>query len=159
MVRNHTTEGRSIIILSIIFSGILMLIPIPDSLRFLRPEFVVLTLIYWAMMLPNRIGIGFAWLVGLLMDVMLGGDLGIYAFSYAVIVYFVLLFHLQLRRYPLWQQAGIVFLLILLLKIMLIITATHSVDWYFWWPAIVSMIIWPIVYAMLSRFRQHFHVY
>jgi len=159
MVRSNTPQGGSIIILSIIVSCLLMLIPLADPLRFLRPEFVMLTLIYWAMALPNRVNIGLAWLVGLLMDVMLGGSLGILAFAYAFIIYLVLSFHLQLRRYPLWQQAAIVFSLILLLKIILILAAAHSADWHFWWPATVSMLVWPIIYAVLRGLRRHFHVH
>ena len=59
---------------------LLMILPLPDSLRFLRPEWVLITLIYWAMAVPRLVGVGFAWVVGLLMDVMMGGAIGLLAF-------------------------------------------------------------------------------
>jgi len=93
------------------------------------------------------------------MDVLLGGALGLLAFSYALIVYLVLQFHLQLRQYPMWQQALIIFSLILLLQILFVFTASYSMGWSFWMPAIISMLIWPVIYRLLRGVRRTFHVH
>ena len=63
-------QGGLIIVMSVLLAMILMLMPLPDSFRFFRPEWVLLTLMYWAMALPRRVGVGYAWLVGLFMDVL-----------------------------------------------------------------------------------------
>ena len=102
-----TAESRNgmVIVITLIIAMLFMLVPMPDTARYFRPEWVVLTLVYWAMALPQRVGIGVGWITGLLMDVTMGGTLGIMAFSYAFAVYLIARFHLQLRQYPLWQQA------------------------------------------------------
>ncbi len=155
---SRSSQGGGIILLTIIAAALLSLIPLPDTIRSFRPEFVALTLIYWTMAVPKRIGISFSWTIGLLMDVLLGGSLGLLAFSYALIVYLVLQFHLQIRQYPMWQQALSVFSLILLLQILFVITASYSEGWAFWIPAIMSMLIWPIIYRLLRGVRRTFHV-
>ena len=155
---SRSSQGGGIIIMTIIVAALLSLIPLPDSIRSFRPEFVALTLIYWTMAVPKRIGISFSWSIGLLMDVLLGGALGLLAFSYALIVYLVLQFHLQIRQYPMWQQALSIFSLILLLQILFVFTASYSEGWGFWIPAIISMLIWPVIYRLLRGVRRTFHV-
>ncbi|NOQ94876.1 MAG: rod shape-determining protein MreD [Methylophaga sp.] len=156
---SKSSNGGGVIITTIIIAALLTLVPLPDSARLFRPEFVGITLIYWALAAPQRVGISFAWSMGLLMDVMLGGVLGLLAFSYSLLVYLVLQFHLQLRQYPMWQQALSVFSLILLLQILLVFVASHSAGWTFWMPAIMSMLIWPVVYHILRGVRRTFHVH
>jgi rod shape-determining protein MreD len=151
-------QGRIILFITIIIAMILVIVPMPDSLRIFRPEWVLMALLYWAMALPERVGIGFAWVVGLLMDIMLGGALGILAFSYALVTYLILNFHLQLRQYPLWQQALIIMSLVLLVNIIKVIFSPAVASWYVWAPAIVSTLVWPIVYAVLRKVRRVFGV-
>jgi len=158
MADNRARHGGGFIIASIFFSIVLMLIPLPDFLRFFRPEFVALTLIYWTMALPRHVGVGYAWLVGLSMDLVMGGALGLMAFSYAFIIYLVLTFHLQLRQYPIWQQAISIFSLVLLLQMLLLLTSPRVADWNFWLPPFVSMMLWPAIYTILRSVRRTFHV-
>ncbi|MDQ7072700.1 MAG: rod shape-determining protein MreD [Gammaproteobacteria bacterium] len=155
MTQNRA-EGRIFLLLTIVVSMILMIVPLPDAIRPFRPEWVLMTLLYWAMALPERVGIGFAWVVGLLMDVMLGGALGILAFSYALVIYLILNFHLQLRQYPLWQQALIVMSLALLVSIIKVIFSPAVASWAIWGPALTSTLIWPctsmLYYVKLDAF-------
>ncbi len=157
MTQNRA-EGRIFLLLTIVVSMILMIVPLPDAIRPFRPEWVLMTLLYWAMALPERVGIGFAWVVGLLMDVMLGGALGILAFSYALVIYLILNFHLQLRQYPLWQQALIVMSLALLVSIIKVIFSPVVASWAIWGSALTSTLIWPFIYAILRKIRRVFGV-
>jgi len=155
---SKSSHGGGVIITTLIIAALLTLVPLPEAIRLFRPEFVGITLIYWTMAVPQRLGISFAWCIGLLMDVMLGGVLGLLAFTYALLVYLVLQFHLQIRQYPMWQQALSVFALILLLQILFVIVTSHSTGWSFWMPAIMSMLVWPVVYRILRGVRRTFHV-
>ena len=76
----HATRGGGIIIigLTILIALILMLIPLPEWAHSLRPEWLVLVLIYWTMALPHRVGIGTAFCCGLLLDVLRGADAAMY---------------------------------------------------------------------------------
>ncbi len=159
MVKNDQSQGAYIIILSILFAMILMLIPLPDSMRILRPEWVLLTVMYWSMALPRSVGIGYAWVVGLLMDVLFGGALGVLAFSYALVVYLILHFHLQLRQFPLWQQALSLMSLILLVHIVTASMTSATSSWLSWFPAaLTSTLLWPLVHVFLRTVRRTFNV-
>lgn len=159
MIKNDQSQGAYIIILSILFAMILMLIPLPDSMRILRPEWVLLTVMYWSMALPRSVGIGYAWVVGLLMDVLFGGALGVLAFSYALVVYLILHFHLQLRQFPLWQQALSLMSLILLVHIVTASMTSATSSWLSWFPAaLTSTLLWPLVHVFLRTVRRTFNV-
>jgi len=151
-------QGGFIIVMSVILAMIFMLMPLPEGLRYFRPEWVLLTLMYWAMALPRRVGVGYAWLVGLFMDVLLGGTLGILAFAYALVIYLILHFHLQLRQFPLWQQALSLMSLILLVHVVTVVMTTKITGWHAWLPAIISTVLWPIIYIFLRGVRRTFHV-
>jgi len=151
-------QGGFIIVMSVILAMIFMLMPLPEGLRYFRPEWVLLTLMYWAMALPRRVGVGYAWLVGLFMDVLLGGTLGILAFAYALVIYLILHFHLQLRQFPLWQQALSLMSLILLVHVITVVMTTKITGWHAWLPAIISTVLWPIIYIFLRGVRRTFHV-
>lgn len=151
-------QGGIIIVMSVLLAMILMLMPLPDSIQYLRPEWVLLTLMYWAMALPHRVGIGYAWLVGLFMDLLMGGVLGILAFAYALVIYLVLHFHLQLRQFPLWQQALSLMSLILLVHVVTVVMTTKVTGWQAWLPAVISTVLWPLIYMFLRGVRRTFHV-
>jgi rod shape-determining protein MreD len=151
-------QGGFIIVMSVLLAMIFMLMPLPEGLRYFRPEWVLLTLMYWAMALPRRVGVGYAWLVGLFMDVLLGGTLGILAFAYALVIYLILHFHLQLRQFPLWQQALSLMSLILLVHVVTVVMTTKITGWHAWLPAIISTVLWPIIYIFLRGVRRTFHV-
>jgi len=157
MATNKSSHS-GVIVLTIVFAMLLMILPLPDSLRFLRPEWVLITLIYWAMAVPRLVGVGFAWVVGLLMDVMMGGAIGLLAFSYTLVIYLVLQFHLQLRQYPLWQQALSIMSLILLADILIILVTPTMAGWYVWLPAISSTVLWPVIYPFLRTVRRTFNI-
>jgi rod shape-determining protein MreD len=130
------SQHTSVIYITLLIAILLMLLPLPDNLRYARPEWVVMTLIYWAMALPQRVSIGVAWFTGLVVDVITGGVLGIHAFAYSLVIYLVGRLHLQIRQYPLWQQAS----------------------WANWITVLSSTLVWPLVYAVLRKIRRSFQV-
>lgn len=50
-----------------------------------RPDWVALVVLYWVIALPHHLNVISAWVVGLIMDILLGSTLGIHALSMAVI--------------------------------------------------------------------------
>ena len=106
------------IFFTIFFAMILELIPFPEGLPsemgFLRPELVLMTVIYWIIALPHRAGVVLAWVSGLTMDTLVGNFVGQFACSFVIISYFVLQFYQRLRMFSVWQQAILVSGLIIL---------------------------------------------
>ena len=152
------SQHSSVIYITLLFAILLMLVPLPDTLRYARPEWVAITLIYWAMALPQRVSIGVAWFTGLVMDVVTGGILGIHAFAYALVIYLVGRLHLQIRQYPLWQQAFTILSLVSLVHFIVMLSAPITFSWNHWLTVLTSTLVWPLVYAVLRKIRRSFQV-
>ncbi len=67
-----TLKQRLLILASFVLAMMLAIIPLPDSVRLLRPDWVSLVLVYWCMAVPERIGVGSGWIVGLFLDALYG---------------------------------------------------------------------------------------
>jgi rod shape-determining protein MreD len=81
-----------------------------------KPTFVLLTLIYWNLALPDRIGIMAALLFGIFVDLLEGSLLGLHGILFVLITYVCQRFFYQFRVSPLWQQSFILFFLFILYK-------------------------------------------
>ena len=81
-----------------------------------QPTFVLLTLIYWNMALPDRIGIMAALSFGIFVDLVEGSLLGLHGILFILITYVCQRFFYQFRVSPLWQQSFILFFLFILYK-------------------------------------------
>ena len=157
-----SSQGTIIVLGSFIVAFILTVIPLPNWLVLLRPEWVALTLIYWCMALPNRIGIGIAWTTGLFLDVLRGGLLGQQALSLCIIAYITLKLYQRIRVAPLWQQAFSILVLVILHQLINLwvrgITSQPPQSWTYWLPSLSSMLIWPLCFITLREVRRHFRI-
>src|SRR5262245_17058932 len=93
---------------------ILTILPMPEWTVWLRPTWILLVVIYWVMMMPHRVNVGTAWLMGIFLDVLNGTLLGEHALAMILVAYLVARMNSRLRMYPLLQQGFIVFILVLL---------------------------------------------
>ena len=82
-----------------------MLLPVPPVLQPLRPYWLALVLAYWVIEEPDRVGLGFAFLVGLVADLVVGSLLGEQALRLVVITFILQRFRARLRFFPMSQQA------------------------------------------------------
>ncbi len=89
---------------SIVGALVLQLLPLPDAIAPLRPFWMALVLAYWVLEHGDEAGLGFAFFVGLLVDVMQGTLLGEHALRLVVIAFLLDRFRSRLRFYPIWQQ-------------------------------------------------------
>jgi len=155
-------QGGWLILLTFIVAFMLTVIPLPDMLQYIRPEWSALVLLYWCMALPGRIGVGIGWSVGLLLDVLTGTLLGQHALGMTVIAYLIINLHQRIRIFPLWQQAIIIWMILNLYQILLLwfdgITGQPPKGLQFWLPPISGMILWPIIFIWLRHLRRQFKV-
>lgn len=85
----------------------------------LRPDFVLVGVLFWALHQPARIGFGAAFFLGLLADFQDGTVFGQHAIAYVVGVYLVLFLRMRLRQFDPLRQA--VQLLPILLAVQLLV--------------------------------------
>jgi len=155
-------HGGNIIFLSFLVAFILSMIPLPQILQTVRPEFVVIVLIYWCIALPSRVGVGIGWIAGLVYDVSTDALLGQHALTFALIAYLSIKLHQRIRVFPVWQQALTIFVLLMLqgtvtlwIKGMIGNAPPFSV---FVLPAISTALFWPLAYFLMRQIRRHFQI-
>jgi len=159
VARHH---GGIVIFATFVAAVILTIVPLPDWIAMLRPEWAALVLIYWCMALPNRVGVGFGWTVGLLMDVVRAGLMGQHALSFGILAFITLHIHQRVRVFPLWQQSVSILVLILVHQMLLLwikgITGGPPQPLSYWLPSVTSMLIWPLMFLSLRNLRRRFKV-
>jgi len=113
------------------------------------------------MALPYRVGLGFAWAAGLLLDVLEGTMLGLNALSLLIVAYVTLSLHQRLRMYNPIQQSGLLFVLSLVALglghwLQVISGQIEPVDSMYLLAAFSSAAIWPALFSLLRSIRRGF---
>lgn len=155
-------NGRAIIVATLAIGLWLSIIPLPEWARWARPEWVALILIYWVLALPHRVGVGVAFTVGLVLDLVEGAPPGENALALMLVAYLGLILYQRMRMYTPWQQAGIVFVLIglnqLLCHWVQTLTTKVTPTMLFLLPALISALLWPTMLPLLRKIRRTFAV-
>ncbi|MGH8128113.1 MAG: rod shape-determining protein MreD [Gammaproteobacteria bacterium] len=148
------------IAISVVVALVLTIIPLPGWGEALRPFWVALVVFYWVLALPERFNIGWAWLIGLLLDALTGSLLGAHALALVLVAILASRWHLKIRMYPMWQQSLGVGLALILYTVVLFwingIAGHMNRPLVRFVPITISVLIWPWVYAVLRRVRQRF---
>ena len=143
--------------LSVVLALVLGLLPLPPDLQPLRPYWLALVVAYWVIEDPDRLGLGFAFIVGLLADLSFGSLLGEQSLRLVVMAFILQRFRARLRFFPMSQQA----LAIggLLLNDRIVVAAIHvalgiqPLPVLFWVAPLVGMLLWPPVFVLLDALR------
>lgn len=142
----------------LVIAAALVSVPLPDFFTPFRPPWATMAIIYWIMMWPRAFGLGTAWLVGLILDVLQGELLGQHAMALTVVGYLTLRFHLQIRIFPLWQLTATVFALMAIEAFILFwidgVAGNPPVGLSRWTQVMTGAILWPIVMAIMDRVRE-----
>ena len=163
MSKDRYARPRPIMI-SMIAALVLAIAPMPDWAETFRPDWVTLTLIYWAMNLPRTYSIGWAWVTGLILDVAQGTLLGQHALALSLVIFVTVRFHLQMRQFPTLQLLASVLALLALYQFILFwingVAGVNSPAVSYWGPVLSGTIIWPFLSMLFSglRYRAHSRV-
>ena len=157
------TNATWVIALSFFIAYLLAIVPFPIWAMNYRPEWIPMVMIYWAMALPYRIGIGWAFFLGLFLDILEGSILGLNAMALVIIAYVTLSVHQRLRMFSSVQQAGLVLTLVglnLMICHWLQIVTGQAVatNMMFLMAALTSAVIWPSIFQLLRQTRRSFDV-
>lgn len=141
-----------------LFLGLLALVvPLPAGVDALRPYLLAMLLAYWLLEAPDRVGLGTAFVAGLLADLVAGSLLGEQALRLVVLAFLVQRFRARLRFFPLWQQALAV--AALLLNDRLVVLAVHLAAglpmpaWATWLSPLLGFALWPWLFLLLDELR------
>lgn len=156
------THGDGIILISLLLAMVLRILPLPQALVIYNPDWVALVVIYWCLAVPEKFGVGWAWVTGLCCDVLTGRLLGQYALSYCIIAFVCVKTHQRLRIFPPSQQALIVLFLLLLVQLLIFwtqgIRGITFEPWRYGASSVSGALVWPTVFKLLRRMRQKHRV-
>lgn len=141
---------------------LISILPVARELALYRPEFVCLLCVYWVLYAPEKVGVGIAWSVGFLADVVEGSVWGGHAIALAILAYICLHSYQRLRSYPLWQQGLWAFVFLGIHQV--IVSWVQGMEGYSYplffmlAPALASAICWPLVVVGMQRLRSRYSV-
>jgi rod shape-determining protein MreD len=117
------------------------------------PDFLALVLVFWNVHQSRRIGVGVAFLFGLLMDVHGGSVLGQHALAYTLLSFFAITVHRRLLWFSVPSQA---------LQVLPLFFAAHAVSllvrvivggmfpgWGLLLAPVFEALLWPVVTLLL----------
>jgi rod shape-determining protein MreD len=124
----------------------------------LRPDFMLVVLIYWLLRAPNLCNLGTAWVAGLLVDLATGSLLGQHALTFALTAYIALSYQRRLVLFNLVQLAGYVFGLLLFERIILLLLKLFegnvSQGLGYFWPILTGMVLWHVMIFLFGAITR-----
>ena len=149
-----------IILITIMLGLFISLITLP--LGYYAPEWMLLTVVYWAIAVPSNNKLFLAFLTGIIVDIVYGQVLGISSLFYVLLVYIILRLYNSLRYMTIAQQAVVLFIFIFI-KQHLLVWAYFIIDRGIDYQALIvgsfiSASIWPLIYYTLRIIRRKFNI-
>ncbi len=142
------------ILLTLVLALVLNSVPLSGLAQVLRPDVLALVILYWCIQEPRYVGVGWAWTMGLAMDVSDATLFGQHALAYAVLAYAAEYFRRRVLRFPLWQQAVQVAALLLftagLVLLVRVVGGAPMPRWTYVAPPLVGALLWPLLSVLLQ---------
>lgn len=137
----------------------LTMVPLPEAIEPLRPDWVALVVLYWAIAVPERFGLVFAWIAGLLLDVSTGTLLGQHALALVLVVAIALRLHQRLRLFPPAQQTLVIVVLLFFKQVVILWTSgvtnrAPEEAWMYMLAPLLALAFWPLVFIILRDLRR-----
>ena len=145
--------------LSILVAFMLTILPLPSSLQWWQPSWLLLVLIFWIFAQPTALGLGIIWCLGLYLDLLSDTLLGQHTIALLIVTYFLLKFQSRISIFPFARQ----FLAMLLLIIIYygvqyqLARWAHPFGWslQLFYPVISTSLLWILVYKLLKNYEHH----
>ena len=135
---------------TLVLSLMLNLLPLPRGGWALAvPDWVALTLVFWNIHQPRRVGLTVAWMLGLVMDVNNASLLGEHALAYSILSYAAITMH----RRVLWfgMPGQVVYVLPLLLAAQAVVALIRLAmggafpGILYFASSLVATLLWPLI--------------
>lgn len=152
-----------IIILSFILAFILAILPLPDWIRWFRPNWILLALLSWGLIFPDKVGVGVAWLSGFFLDIFENSILGEHALIFTIVVYLIVKFYARINFFTFLQKFAVIFCLVLLAQLLqfwfeISIGGRPISTFLYWLPVMTTALFWPWVIALFLNWQKCFNI-
>ncbi len=136
---------------------VLTVLPLPIWFAIARPNLLVITVLYWSIMIPRSVGVLLGFVAGLALDVLQGPLLGEHALALAFVTYLAIRLHLLMRAKPLFEQSLFVFAALMVYEFLLWVIdgwSGHPLSTPTRWVhTLTGGLIWPVAVGLLGRFH------
>lgn len=143
------------IVVSFLLALVLDFIALGETLSAFNPPWTLMVLIYWCWIVPGRVGPGVGFGVGLLVDTLSAGVLGVNALGGALVGFLANKMLAMFSRSVLWQHAVMVLGLVLVHKAVVgwiqSLFDPGGLGMTYWLSALVVLPVWPLVYTLLKE--------
>ncbi|HKY02674.1 MAG TPA: rod shape-determining protein MreD [Burkholderiales bacterium] len=127
------------------------MLPWPD-VRWV-PDLMALVLVFWCIHQPRKMGMGLAFVLGLLMDVVNGTLIGQHALAYTLLAFGGYAVHRRILWFTQWQQSLHVLVLLLLAQTVMLAVRMIAGGTFpgllIYFGSFVSAALWPVVTFLL----------
>ena len=145
-------------LLSVLVSLVLTVLPLPPYGDLIRPSFLVVTVLYWAVASPRAGGVGLGWFSGLILDVFQGPVLGEHALALSLVTYITAREHQKIRAKPLFQQSLIILAVLAFYEVVVFMidgwTGHPVTSPLRWVHCLTGAIIWAPAATILAQGRR-----
>ncbi|MFA7299829.1 MAG: rod shape-determining protein MreD [Sideroxydans sp.] len=149
--------SRRFIFASLIIAVLLEWLPWHGWALAVRPDFVALLLLYWCTHKPHRIGIGSAWVLGILVDVADASLFGQHALAYSVLAFGGLVLNRRVQMFSLKEQSVHVFGLLLVSYAVYALVhwqVRGFVVWEYFIGSLTSALLWAPLTLLIQTLRR-----
>ena len=144
---SRARSGFYLLPLSLFTAILLGLLPLPDMFSPLRPYFLGMVAVYWLLEMPDRFGMGAAFAIGLVGDLVFGTLIGEQALRLTVLAFIVQRFRARMRFFPMGQQSAAVFALLVNDRVIAaavrVALGEGMPRWPFWLSPLLVLPLWP----------------
>ena len=151
----YEREPRGRMIFTSLVALALQALTLPYWLAVIRPQFLVLVVLFWSVNAPRAGGLTLGLLAGLALDVFQGSVLGQHGLALSLITYIAVREHQRIRSKPVLQQALMVPVALALYEFVAFAidgwTGHPITNPLRWVHVATGAIIWPLVSIVLAR--------
>ena len=132
----------------------LNMLPLTGWVLMVRPDFVAVILLYWAVQHPRKVGFTPIFILGLVMDVTDGSLLGQHALAYCMLMAAGVSWHRRVSLFGI--QGQMLHVLGMLLVAQLIVLGVQLAagnafpGWWYFLPSLSGSLIWPLVCQIVT---------
>jgi rod shape-determining protein MreD len=125
------------------------------------PDLLAVTLAFWSVHQPLRVGVGVAFAFGLVMDVHQGALLGQHAMAYTLLGFLAVLMHRRLLWFSVREQALQLLPVFATMHVLQLVGRLLAGDGWPGWPLLfapaLDALLWPVAHVLLLAPQRRAH--
>ena len=135
--------------LSLLLAYAMFFYPLRGDIAYWRPMCVFMVVLFWLLVEPHVLGVGFAWLAGIVLDLLSDSPLGQNALAMAITAYLLQLLRQRIQNVQIHHQILVVAVLGVFYQLVAVVVSLmagkQADTWAMIYPVVSSSLLWPFV--------------